>query len=85
MREKLKSKDNIRLGTRTCAAMFCGIPNMHIRKGTLLLPTTVNWKVFNFPLLPCLKLQAAWLKRFYCFVLAFALLRLLNLKLDQNS
>ena len=34
---------------------------------------TVSKKAFNLPLLPCLMLQAAWLKRFYCFVLTLAL------------
>ena len=42
-------------------------------------------KAFNLPLLPCLKLQAPWLKRFYCFVLALDLLGIVNLKVDQNS
>ena len=52
---------------------------------TLAVIDTVSKKTFNLPLLPCLILQAAWLKRFYCFVLALALLRLVNLKVDQNS
>ena len=34
LREKLKSKDNKRLRARTCAAIFCGISEVHIRKGT---------------------------------------------------
>ena len=36
---ELKSKDNKRLRARTCAAIFCGISKVHIRKRTLMLPS----------------------------------------------
>ena len=43
LRKRLKSKDNKKLRARTCAANnFCGISKVHIRKGTLLLPTMIT-------------------------------------------
>ena len=42
---------------------------------------TVVKKALNLPLLPCLMLQAAWLKRLYCFILTLALLKIMDLKL----
>ena len=40
---------------------------------------TVSKKAFNLPLLRCLMLQAAWLKRFYCLVLTLAQVWLMHL------
>ena len=55
---------------------------------------TVSKKAFNLPLLACLKLQAGWLKRFYCICIGFSSievdsveiqLKVVDFKVDQKN